>query len=175
MTVKVSRRKLASILLGAVVARSEQVASAQPNPAPAASATILSISGHIASNFAGNVATFDRASLEALPQRGLTTKTPWYDDAQTFTGVLVRDLLASVGSKGTNLLVVALNDYTSEIPIDDFHKYDVLLALKRGGSYMPVSDKGPLFIVYPYDSDSSLRTEKYYSRSAWQVAQFIVE
>ncbi len=175
MTGRISRRQLASMLVGGIVARPGQVANAQPNRAPTASSIILSISGHIAIDVVGNVATFDRASLEAMPQHGLTTKTPWYDEAQTFTGVLVRDLLASVGSKGTNLLVVALNDYTSEIPISDFQQYDVLLAVKRGGAYMPVSDKGPLFIVYPYDSDPLLRTEKYYSRSAWQVAQFIVE
>ena len=40
---------------------------------------------------------------------------------------------------------------------------------------MPVDDKGPLFIVYPYDSDPVLQTEKFYSRSAWQVAQIIVK
>ena len=71
--------------------------------------------------------------------------------------------------------VVALNDYTSEIPIADFQEFGVLMALKRDGAYMPVRDKGPLFIVYPYDSRSELRQQKYYSRSAWQVAKLIVK
>jgi hypothetical protein len=70
---------------------------------------------------------------------------------------------------------MALNDYTTEIPVDDFTKYNVILALKRDGEYMPVRDKGPLFIVYPYDSDPELRSQKYYSRSAWQVARLIVK
>jgi hypothetical protein len=34
---------------------------------------------------------------------------------------------------------------------------------------MAVRDKGPLFIVYPFDSRSDLRSERYYSRSAWQL------
>ena len=34
---------------------------------------------------------------------------------------------------------------------------------------MPIRDKGPLFIVYPFDSQSLLRSERYYSRSAWQL------
>ena len=42
------------------------------------------------------------------------------------------------------------------------------------GAYMPVRDKGPLFIVYPYDSDPALKHQVYYSRSAWQVARMVV-
>ena len=39
---------------------------------------------------------------------------------------------------------------------------------------MPVRDKGPFFIIYPYDSSAALRTEQYYARSAWQVASLTV-
>jgi hypothetical protein len=39
---------------------------------------------------------------------------------------------------------------------------------------MPVRDKGPLFIVYPYDSDTRLQSQTYYSRSAWQVCKLLV-
>ena len=84
-------------------------------------------------------------------------------------------LLNSVGAFGNQIVVVALNDYTTQIPVADFQEFDVLLALKRDGTYMPVRDKGPLFIVYPYDSRSELRQQKYYSRSAWQVAKLIVK
>ena len=58
--------------------------------------------------------------------------------------------------------------------MSDFALHGVILALKRDGVYMPVRDKGPLFIVYPYDSDSDLQHRRYYSRSAWQVARLIV-
>jgi hypothetical protein len=40
---------------------------------------------------------------------------------------------------------------------------------------MAVRDKGPLFIIYPYDSDPQLQNQTYYTRSAWQVAKLIVE
>jgi hypothetical protein len=35
-----------------------------------------------------------------------------------------------------------LNDYATEIPMSDFDRFGVLLALKRDGAYMPVRDKG---------------------------------
>ncbi|SSM38352.1 oxidoreductase [Klebsiella pneumoniae] len=38
-----------------------------------------------------------------------------------------------------------------------------------------VGAKGPLFIVYPYDSSAELQNQIYYSRSAWQVSKMIIE
>lgn len=34
---------------------------------------------------------------------------------------------------------------------------------------IPVRDKGPLFIVYPFDSAAELRSSTYYERSIWQL------
>ena len=72
------------------------------------------------------------------------------------------------------MVATALNDYETKIPVSDFETFDVLLALKRDGEYMPVRDKGPLFVIYPYDSDPSLKSQKYYSRSAWQLRRLSV-
>jgi hypothetical protein len=58
--------------------------------------------------------------------------------------------------------------------VADFSQHGVLLALKRDGNYLTVRDKGPLFIVYPYDSDPALKSPRYYGRSAWQVARLVV-
>ena len=59
--------------------------------------------------------------------------------------------------------------------MDDISKYHTIFALKRDGEYMPVRDKGPLFVVYPYDSNPDLKSQTYYSRSAWQVAKLEVK
>jgi hypothetical protein len=83
-------------------------------------------------------------------------------------------LMKLVGATGERVMVVALNDYTTEIPMEDFGKFNVILAIKRNGEYMPVRDKGPLFVIYPYDSSPDLKTQTYYARSAWQVAKIIV-
>jgi hypothetical protein len=37
------------------------------------------------------------------------------------------------------------------------------------GNAMSVRDKGPLWVIYPYDSDAAYRTEVIYSRSIWQL------
>src|SRR4029077_15481411 len=97
-------------------------------------------------------ADFDREMLEALDRTSFTTSTPWYDSPVTFTGVRMATLMKASRARGDTVIATALNDYETRIPVGDFAQFDVLLALKRNGEYMPVREKGPLFIVYPYDS-----------------------
>ncbi|WP_081871139.1 molybdopterin-dependent oxidoreductase [Nitratireductor basaltis] len=135
--------------------------------------TILTIEGEISVTNSGSEAVFDRAMLEELGVKTVKTTTPWYDGDVTFEGVPMRVLLERVGSEGEELVARALNDYSTVIPISDFYDHDVILALKRDGEYMEISDKGPLFIVYPYDGEN-LHSQQYYARSAWQVARLVV-
>jgi hypothetical protein len=136
---------------------------------------ILTISGRIANTNNGNSAEFDMPMIEAIGIESFTTKTPWYKDPVTFSGVPMARLLAFVGATGSSLSVTALNDYATEIPVEDFKTLPVMLATKRDGAYMPVRDKGPLFIVYNYDSNPDLQHQRFYSRSAWQVARMVVK
>ena len=141
----------------------------QPSGAP-----ILAVSGTIANTNGGDVARFDRGMLESIGTVELVTQTPWYDHVVTFEGVPISDLLDVVGAQGSEVLVTALDDYRSVIPMSDFESYRVVLALRRDGELMPVRDKGPLFIVYPFDSDPVLQSERYYMRSVWQVKELTV-
>lgn len=149
-------------------ALADQLAS--PNGEP-----ILTISGEIESTNRGDAAVFDRAMLESMGVQSITTMTPWYDEPVTFEGVPLDELMEIVGANGDRVIAVALNDYTTEIPISDFEEHGTLLAFKRDGEFMSIRDKGPLFIVYPYDSKSELQDQLYYGRSAWQLYQLIVK
>jgi hypothetical protein len=80
------------------------------------------------------------------------------------------DVLKLVGAKGKTLKIIALNDYAIEVPLEDAALYGPILARRIGGVALTPRDKGPLFLVYPYDSKPELSTEKFYARSAWQIA-----
>ncbi|MEX0496518.1 molybdopterin-dependent oxidoreductase [Raoultella terrigena] len=149
-------------------------AFAEKLPAPEGK-PVLTISGLIGNTNEGDTAVFDRAALEKLGMQTVETTTPWYSGKIRFDGVSLSKLMDLVAAKGKSARVIALNDYTTIVPIDDFHKFPVILALKMNGEYMRVRDKGPLFIVYPYDSSPDLQNQIYYSRSAWQVAKIIIE
>jgi hypothetical protein len=142
--------------------------------AKAPAKVVLTVSGNIAANDTQKI-EFDRQALEGLGMVAIETNTPWYKGPVKFEGVPLDAIMKAVGAKGEKVVAVALNDYSSEIPIEDFAKYKTILALKRDGEYMPVRDKGPLFIVYPYDENPELKSQKFYSRSVWQVSKLVVK
>lgn len=130
---------------------------------------ILTIRGKISRTNGPDRADFDMRMLAALPQHSFTTRTPWDKSPRKFTGPKLRDVLQLVGANGRTILAVALNDYKVELPVDDTQQFDVVLARLMDDQPMRVRDRGPLFIVYPYDSFEQLRTDRYISRSAWQL------
>ena len=171
MTAQLTRRALATLVLGATASRFGHAADRLSLPSDK---VILSVSGRIRTVNKDGSAEFDRAMLEALGMESFETTTPWYNGPVKFEGVRMQKLMQAVGAAGERVTAVALNDYTTDIPIADFERYGVLLALKRDGNEMPVRDKGPLFIVYPYDSRPELKSKIFYSRSAWQVVMLEV-
>jgi hypothetical protein len=114
-------------------------------------------------------ATFTLAELAALPQHSVTTPTPWHDGERAYSGPLLRDVLASANAKAQDARFVALNDYRIEIPISDFHEHPVILAIRLEGKPMTIRDKGPLFVMYPFDKRPELRKTVYFSRCVWQL------
>lgn len=141
--------------------------AAEPLPKPAG-AEILRITGEIRVRNRGDAAVFDRAMLDALPQTTVATHTPWTEGRDTYTGVTLSVLLERVGAHGTMIDAAALNDYVVTIPISDA-RLGVLIASRRNGEPMPVRDKGPLWIIYPLDSNPSLDGKETRARMIWQL------
>ncbi len=135
--------------------------------------TVLTVRGRLHQPPHGDRADFDMAALAALPQHGFSTRTPWFDPARRMDGPLMRDVLAAAGAvpgaPGAPLRLTALNDYRVDMPFDDTQRYDVLLARLLDGRPMGVRDKGPLFVIYPFDQAPALHNVVFYSRSVWQL------
>lgn len=162
------RRRMLGIaaFLAAAATRGQTSRATTADPA---GKPILTVTGKIKLPNHDGSAIFDRTMLEGLGMTGFETSTPWYNAPVRFDGVLMSHLLDAVGAYGDRLTAYALNDYQTDIPVEDVRRFGAILALKRDGQYMPIRDKGPLFIVYPYDSDPELKNQRYYTRSAWQV------
>lgn len=173
MTFNMNFGRALGAVVGAVVLAIAAFAGAASLPAPDEK-PILTVVGSIGVTNKDGAAQFDRAMLEALGPVSFETTTPWYSGPVTFEGVPLAKVLKAVEAKGKTLVAVALNNYSAELPVEDAMKYNVILALKRNGEYMSVRDKGPLFIVYPYDSVPELKNQKFYSRSVWQLSRIEV-
>lgn len=161
-----SRPRRRTLILGTCAALA--CASALALDAPQGK-VVLSLSGQVAEARPGQGVDFDMAMLAALPQHTIRTTTPWHAEARSYSGPLLRDVLAAAGAKGEQLKAVALNRYKVDIPSADAQRWPVIVARLVDGQPMAIRDKGPLFVIYPFDSDTELRSERYYSRSAWQL------
>ncbi|WP_282604555.1 molybdopterin-dependent oxidoreductase [Pelagibius sp. Alg239-R121] len=117
----------------------------------------------------GPVAILDRSMLEGLGITKIETSTDWTDGIQSFEGPLVSDLLERLGASGTTILATAANDYTVEIPVSDFLRYPVILAMEMNGKRLTLRDKGPIWIVYPRDQYPELDDPLINGRWIWQL------
>ena len=135
---------------------------------------ILSIEGKVSNVNGEKAADFDLAMIEAMPKTVFKTTTPWIEGVAEFEGVSLKALLDAAGAQGTNLDAVALNDYAAPLPASDADA-GAIVAYKVNGEYMSVRDKGPLWIIYPFDQKPELKTETIYSRSVWQLRKIAVK
>lgn len=136
---------------------------------------LLTITGKTSATPVKVQALFDAVMLKEFPQHTVTAATPWTDDVTTFSGPLLRDILEHAGAYGTQLLMTAANKYQVTVPVSDTRNYDCILAMSQNGQVMTVRTKGPLWLIYPWDTNDALRTETYYSRSIWQLTTIDVQ
>ena len=139
-------------------------------PAAAAEQVVLTVTGAVRDA----PVALTRADLLALPQHMIVTSTTVTDGRPSFEGFLMRDLLAVLGAEGETVVATALNAYRMEIPVADFHDFDVLGALAMDGAPLGPRDKGPVWIVYPRDDHRRLQDIRYDTRWVWQLVSLDV-
>lgn len=130
---------------------------------------ILTVSGDIAQTNVGDTLQFDYDMLHALDNTKIETSTIWTDGVREFQGVALHLLADVLGTTSGSLRATAINDYSVQIPVTDATRGGPILAYAMDGKPMSVRDKGPLWIIYPYDTASEFRSEVIYSRSIWQL------
>lgn len=109
-------------------------------------------------------------ALDDIPQSEIVTVTPWTDGEQHFAGPSLAVLAALADLKSTSVHILALNDYSADIPAADW-QHGVILATRLNGGLMRVRDKGPFWIMYPISSNSDFAQQTYQARMVWQVKE----
>jgi hypothetical protein len=116
--------------------------------------------------------------LEAMPQEIFTTNTPWTTAPTEFKGPSIKSLAALGEVPAAKANIIAINDYSAEIPAQDWETHGATLAVRLNGETMRIREKGPFWVMYPIDADPKvLDTQLYHSRMVWQVKSidFVVE
>ncbi|MEM1360360.1 MAG: molybdopterin-dependent oxidoreductase [Pseudomonadota bacterium] len=123
----------------------------------------------------GSTQGFSNEEIREMPTTEFETSTIWTEGVTHFTGVELHTLLEDLGVESGMLKAVAANDYAVQIPVDDAMVGGPIIAYDLNGAPMSLRDKGPLWIVYPYDSDHHYQSEVIYSRSIWQLTRIEVQ
>tara|TARA_R110002124_G_scaffold154005_7_gene321030 strand:+ start:761 stop:1237 length:477 start_codon:yes stop_codon:yes gene_type:complete len=118
---------------------------------------------------------FSLEELQALPTTSFETTTIWTEGSQTFEGVSLAALLDHLEVTEGMIEATAINDYSVAIPMSDATDDGPIIAYLNNDAPMSRRGKGPLWIVYPYDSNLKYQTETVYSRSIWQLDRLSIK
>lgn len=147
---------------------SASFASAEPLSEPKGP-IVLTVTGNISHTNRGEAAVFDYDMLKDLEQGQIATANPWADGINTYIGPLGTAILEAVGAQSDQLMLQALNDYSAPVPVSDLSEFSVIFATHKNDRRLSVRDRGPLFLIYPFDDFPELNSERYHNRSVWQI------
>lgn len=159
-----------AMAIGLVLVLFAGAASASDALPPPEDEVVLEVRGNISKVNHDDAALFSMAMLRGLGVVAYSSSSPWIVGRAHFKGVLLRDVLYSVGAReGDSIHARALDDYAVVIPWSDVVNYDVLLAYEMNGVTLSRRDKGPLWIVYPQDDLSDIVAAEVADRWIWQL------
>ena len=107
--------------------------------------------------------------LKSLPNIKIETETIWTDSTHTYTAISVKTLLETVKAKGKTLKLIALNDYSVDVPVETLVKHNAFIAFEQDGKKMRIRNKGPLWLLYPFSDNPEINIPVYQSHSVWQL------
>jgi len=139
-------------------------------PALAAGEGALELSGTIAPPSPRRLTL---SALDAMGRIELVTHTPWTQGPQHFGGMPLGALFAAVQARGDTVRAVALNDYTVAMPRTEVVATGGFLAWQQDGAPMPIRQRGPFWIVFPWSARPEVDTALTRQRSVWQLQQLI--
>jgi len=135
-------------------------------PLPESDKIVLTI------NTPGDPQKYSLADIEKLGLHRLKTTTYWQEDDGVYEGVLLKTLLEDAGIADSNKIrITALDNYSAEIPKEDWEKWPILLATRRDGKAMSVRKRGPLRIIYPKDLGGEVADTVMRVRWVWAIKQ----
>ncbi|RVU82826.1 hypothetical protein EOL70_19990 [Leucothrix sargassi] len=134
--------------------------------------TVLMIQA-TANSGCGKTVQLSETSLLALPQQQFTTHHSWAEEAQTFTGPLLEDVLKVACSEASKINLKALNDYSIDVDFAYAKSLKPIVAHSINGSRLSVRNKGPLWLMVPSD-DLKIVSKELDGMLIWQLSDIVV-
>jgi hypothetical protein len=108
--------------------------------------------------------------LERLGLYRVTTESPWEKGKLTFEGVLLSDVVEYLGLGDAGALRVrALDDYSQDIPRQDWGDKPLILATRQDGKPLARRTQGPSRLVYPLSEYPGYDSAVHDARWVWLI------
>jgi len=115
------------------------------------------------------------ADLAAMPQAKMHAKQAIMSTAGDFEGPRLSAILHALGATGNRVKIMAIDDYNVEVGMDEITQYDPIIALRLDGKMLSIRDKGPYWLMWPYEEHPEINNDAGQAKAVWQVASIIVE
>jgi hypothetical protein len=101
--------------------------------------------------------SIDWSQLQALAKTRIRTQEPHHFSTKAtveFQGISIKSLLDQAQLSPqlpdtTEITFVAFDGFRTTVPLGDLRRYPILLALRRNGKLLELSEGGPLYLVFP--------------------------
>lgn len=122
----------------------------------------------------GDPASLGDDSLLSLPQTHIDTSTQWTKGVHRFSGPLLADLLSRFSAGPGDLRLAAINSYSVTVNRNLITQDAPIIANRIDGKPFSRRNKGPLWVIFPYDRSAKYQGELVFAASVWQLSQITV-
>ena len=114
---------------------------------------------------------FSDADLAEMPAVTFETSTIWTEGIQEFSGPSLAGVLEAAGMSDSvrEIQLTALNDYAVRMDMAQVESAAPIVANRINGAPFSVREKGPLWVVFPYDSAPRYRAESIFAVCVLQL------
>ena len=114
---------------------------------------------------------FTLSELQALTQSQITTAHPWSAQAQHYSGIdltaLLEKLFAKQQIKSLNL--EGLNGFSVAFEWSKINTFAPVVAWQENGQLMSRRNKGPLWLILPFDQVPEVKQADFLHYMVWQL------
>jgi hypothetical protein len=122
----------------------------------------------------GRSVSFSYDDLLELPQTEFHTGTIWTSEVNGYSGPSLAAVLDAAKMPYADMRIYAINDYNIDFPAEKIAADAPILTIQVNGEPFSVREKGPIWLLFPFDDHDDYRTEDNFALSVWQLLQIDV-
>ncbi|WP_147307899.1 hypothetical protein [Fulvimarina endophytica] len=124
----------------------------------------------------GPVRTVSREDLAGLEQTVLTTHMPWSPEVHHLEGPSLARFVSSFTQKDAadEISIEAIDGFIVTAPIAELVADGAVLVIRQDGDFLPVSAKGPAFVMFPFEERPEIADRSRFGRCIWQITRITI-